>query len=216
MRFKIIYDNEAYHGFKSSWGFACLIDDHLLFDTGADPERLLFNMQKMDIDLSAIDVIVLSHDHSDHTGGLGILDYLGSVRVFTPQSFSSRTKKRILSFSNAQLTEVHGAKEILDGIMTTGELGRHVREQSLIVSTGHGLVVITGCSHPGIATILRVSSKFGDVYGLVGGFHDFNQLDILEGLKVIVPCHCTRAKRAILQRYDNTSRICGAGLTIEV
>ena len=216
MKFRIVYDNEAFSGFKSSWGFACLVDDHLLFDTGADAKRLLFNMRQAGIDLSLIDTIVLSHDHGDHTGGLDIIGHLGPVRVFLPQSFSSRTKKRVRSFPNVQVIEVDGPGTICEGIMTTGELGRYTREQSLIVSTEGGLVVVTGCSHPGIASILHAASKFGRVYGLIGGYHDFRQLDLLAELRLIVPCHCTRAKRAILQRYPNTSQICGAGLDIEI
>ncbi|MEM2046986.1 MAG: hypothetical protein QXQ21_03020 [Candidatus Jordarchaeales archaeon] len=44
MELRIVYDNEAKLGFKSGWGFSCLLGDHLLFDTGADADVLLFNM----------------------------------------------------------------------------------------------------------------------------------------------------------------------------
>ena len=55
------------------WGFAALIeaDGHsVLFDTGARPGTVLKNAEELGIDLSAVDTVVLSHNHWDHTGGL--------------------------------------------------------------------------------------------------------------------------------------------------
>jgi len=34
MELKILYDNEAEEGFKSGWGFSCLVGDETLFDVG--------------------------------------------------------------------------------------------------------------------------------------------------------------------------------------
>ncbi len=37
MRIAIVYDNEVLKkGLKAGWGFSCLIDDDILFDTGGD------------------------------------------------------------------------------------------------------------------------------------------------------------------------------------
>lgn len=55
------------------WGFAALVtvdSKRLLFDTGARPDTVLQNARELDIDLSGITDVVLSHNHSDHTGGL--------------------------------------------------------------------------------------------------------------------------------------------------
>src|SRR5277367_1735943 len=55
------------------WGFAAVVevDGHrILFDTGARPDTVLNNAKELGVDLSNITDVVLSHDHSDHTGGL--------------------------------------------------------------------------------------------------------------------------------------------------
>ncbi|MFW5946801.1 MAG: MBL fold metallo-hydrolase, partial [Candidatus Natronoplasma sp.] len=72
MKVKILYDNEAKRPLKSDWGFAAFIEgeEKILFDTGNDGDILESNMQKMDVDPSKIDKVVLSHEHHDHTGGL--------------------------------------------------------------------------------------------------------------------------------------------------
>ena len=54
-----MYDNEAMPGFKSGWGFSCLIGESVLFDTGPDSRALLYNLEKLEIDLQEIDVVVL-------------------------------------------------------------------------------------------------------------------------------------------------------------
>ncbi len=72
-RIKIVYDNNAERGFESGWGFSCLIEknkDRVLFDTGANSETLLYNMRRLAINARAINIVVLSHNHGDHTGVL--------------------------------------------------------------------------------------------------------------------------------------------------
>jgi len=216
MELRILYDNDAKKGFKSGWGFSCLVGDRLLFDVGADLDTLLFNMRRASVKLDNINKVVLSHGHGDHVGGIRILTMLGDVELFIPKSFSGRYKKRLTSYSNVTLKEVDEAEEISEGLFTTGELGGFTKEQSLIVKTDKGLTVITGCSHPGLDKIMKAASRLGDIYGVVGGFHGFSKLEALEGIGLIVPCHCTVRKKEILALYPKTSMKCSAGCRIEV
>jgi 7,8-dihydropterin-6-yl-methyl-4-(beta-D-ribofuranosyl)aminobenzene 5'-phosphate synthase len=70
----VVYDNNPYiEGLTTSWGFACVIKEAektILFDTGGDSAVLLNNMQQLGMDPKEIDVVVLSHIHGDHVGGL--------------------------------------------------------------------------------------------------------------------------------------------------
>jgi 7,8-dihydropterin-6-yl-methyl-4-(beta-D-ribofuranosyl)aminobenzene 5'-phosphate synthase len=55
------------------WGYAALIEVDewkILFDTGARPNTVLKNAGELGIDLAAVETVVLSHHHWDHTGGL--------------------------------------------------------------------------------------------------------------------------------------------------
>ena len=55
------------------WGFAALLEAdgrRLLIDTGARAETVHKNALELGIDLSQIDEAVITHNHSDHTGGL--------------------------------------------------------------------------------------------------------------------------------------------------
>ncbi len=213
---RIVYDNEAKVGFRKQWGFACLVGESTLFDTGGDLDTLLYNMMMFKVNLALIDTIVLSHSHGDHVGGIGIVDKLGDVRVFAPKSFSGRFKKKLSSRPNVDLVEVSVATTISEGLFTTGELGQFTKEQALVVETSKGFVVITGCSHPGLENILRSAAQFGEVYGVVGGFHGFDKLLLLENISLVIPCHCTKRKRDILALYPKSSRICAAGCRIQV
>jgi 7,8-dihydropterin-6-yl-methyl-4-(beta-D-ribofuranosyl)aminobenzene 5'-phosphate synthase len=215
MELKILYDNEAMEGFKKGFGFSCVVEaKKLLFDTGGDTTTLLFNMRKFMINPENIDRIILSHEHGDHTGGIEIVDYCREVEVFVPASFSNRFKSKLASRPNVSLNEVSVPKEICRGVFTTGELGQLIKEQSLIVKTENGLTVVTGCSHPGLKNILRVASTFGDIYGVVGGFHGFSELEALREIGLVVPCHCTVRKSEILNFYSESSVNCSAGCRI--
>ena len=61
------------------------------------------------------------------------------------------------SQSNVTLIEVGEAMAISQNILTTGELGSFIKEQSLTVKTNNGVTAIIGCSHPGLEHILRTA-----------------------------------------------------------
>ncbi|MFC1512579.1 MBL fold metallo-hydrolase [bacterium] len=210
MDIKIIYSNEALNNrFKTGWGFSCLINNKILFDTGENGESLLFNMSLMDIDINKIEKIVISHDHWDHTGGMTqILDCRQGLPVFGCTSFSQKFKYNVINHSG-RLFESGEMVEIDKGIIATGEIGTvhkgaYLAEQSLIVKTDNGLSVITGCAHPGIANIAGLIKEYfpsEDMYLLMGGFHleeieqDQIDTDVMYikslGFQKIGPAHCT-------------------------
>ena len=60
-------------GDVGEWGFAALVEvdgRRLLLDTGAKPETVLENARQLGIDLADVTDLVISHNHSDHIGGL--------------------------------------------------------------------------------------------------------------------------------------------------
>ncbi|MEW6557706.1 MAG: MBL fold metallo-hydrolase [Elusimicrobiota bacterium] len=203
MKIKIVYDNRSQEGFKSSWGFSCLVEtkNKVLFDTGANSETLLYNMNQLKINPEEIEIVVLSHSHWDHTGGLE--GFLKSNRnkaiVYQPKAFSETT-------------------EICEDIYSTGALGGFfsIAEQSLVVKTEKENIVVTGCAHPGLENIIDRASKLGKIYGVLGGFHGFSKLDKLEVIKFIAPCHCTQRIEEIKIRYPENFREVKAGTVIEI
>jgi 7,8-dihydropterin-6-yl-methyl-4-(beta-D-ribofuranosyl)aminobenzene 5'-phosphate synthase len=92
---------------------------------------------------------------------------------------------------------------IIEGVHSTGELGTGIIEQSLVLETSKGLVVITGCAHPGIVNIVRRAKELYDheIYLAMGGFHlggksrgelrniiaELRQLEV----RKVAPRHCT-------------------------
>jgi 7,8-dihydropterin-6-yl-methyl-4-(beta-D-ribofuranosyl)aminobenzene 5'-phosphate synthase len=55
------------------WGFAAVLEvdgRRLLVDTGARAETVIKNAEELQVDLSTISDLVLTHNHADHTGGL--------------------------------------------------------------------------------------------------------------------------------------------------
>ena len=230
----IVYDNNSLKGdLTPAWGFSCLIvlpPHHILFDSGGDPSILLRNMHEMDIDPEKIDTVVLSHGHGDHVGGLsGFLRYQHRITVYIPRSFPNSFKEEV-GLMGADVKEVDGSMMIHPGVYTSGELGGGLKEQSLVLKTCQGLVIITGCAHPGIVEIVtHVRELFEEnVYLLIGGFHLMDKspkelreiakkLDKLR-VKRIAPCHCSgdTARNFFKQYYGDNNISCAAGLVVEM
>lgn len=213
MKITLIYDNEVYApGLRSDWGFSCLIEREatpsILFDTGANGSILLYNMEKLGLDPLSIGMVVISHSHRDHTGGLShLLARNGDPRVYIPESCREAKDAK-------EVIRVKDGLEICPGIFSTGELGGI--EQSLAVGTEKGLAVIAGCSHPGVETILNAASQFGSPYALVGGLHGFSRFEVIKDLSLVCPCHCTQYKARIRSLYPQKYVDCGAGKIIHV
>lgn len=54
------------------WGFSALVEvdgRKILFDTGANEDTVLRNLPRLKRDLSDVDLVILSHNHDDHTTG---------------------------------------------------------------------------------------------------------------------------------------------------
>ncbi|MCO5382050.1 MAG: MBL fold metallo-hydrolase [Methanosarcina barkeri] len=204
-RFTVIYDNRAEDGFTGSWGFAALVETNsetLLFDTGWDGYLLLKHMKRLNIEPARIGKLIISHQHWDHIGGLPeILQASPGIEVYVPASFSENLKKEIEK--RATLIEVKEPVEICKGITSTGELGDKVKEQALILNTGDGCYVLTGCAHPGLAAILDTARLYGKVKGILGGLHDSEEFERLKGLELIAAGHCTVHREKIKEIFPS-------------
>jgi 7,8-dihydropterin-6-yl-methyl-4-(beta-D-ribofuranosyl)aminobenzene 5'-phosphate synthase len=214
LRISVIYNNVAFSDeMELDWGFSCVVRKAgrtILFDTGGDGEILLKNMARMGIDPREIDAVFLSHQHGDHIGGL--TDFLSrnpKVVVYVPKSFSSALHKKVKN-PYTKIIPVGGPNRLYENVYSTGEMGTWLKEQSLVLDTSKGVVVITGCAHPGILNIVRKAKQLvhKDVCLVMGGFHLLNknasEIDrIIQDLKKmgvqkVSPSHCT-GEEAILR-----------------
>jgi 7,8-dihydropterin-6-yl-methyl-4-(beta-D-ribofuranosyl)aminobenzene 5'-phosphate synthase len=193
---------------QTSWGMSCLVEGTektYLFDTGGDGEILLSNMKKLGKDPEQIDAVFLSHNHADHTEGLWkLLRVLSNKRVeiYVPKSFPPGFSARAAK-AGATVIEVDEPREISPAIYTTGERGTSIKEQALVIKTSEGLVVLTGCSHPGIVDMVKTAKRIGhgEVLLVTGGFHLMRSrrshvervIDELKrlGVQRVGPSHCT-------------------------
>jgi 7,8-dihydropterin-6-yl-methyl-4-(beta-D-ribofuranosyl)aminobenzene 5'-phosphate synthase len=207
LRLYVVFNNVPYKaGLQTGWGFSCLIeglDKTVLFDTGGNGDILLSNMQHLGLDPEAVDAVVLSHIHADHTGGLGaFLTRNPNVTVYMPESFPASFQRGAKRLGAATET-VSGPRQLMDKVYSTGEMGWVIKEQALIVDTREGLIVITGCAHPNVADMAERARVYlgKNIYLLMGGFHLGGRNDaeiraIIQrlkalGVKKVAPSHCT-------------------------
>ena len=216
VRITTLTENTAQLGFLAERGLSILVETEsskVLLDTGLGVSAI-YNADLMGIDLSTIDKIVLSHAHTDHTGGLR--DVLRRMRkdveviahpdIWIPKYVQYGEKSRYVGIPymrdeleslGASFNLTKEPYRINADIMTTGEIemttdfekiddrlcvnegGRMTPDPladdlALIVRTGVGLTLITGCAHRGIVNTVRHVRKLtgGDyIHTIIGGTH---------------------------------------------
>ncbi len=145
----ILSSNLADGATIGEWGFSAFVQVDgkcILFDAGNYPDTVLHNAAVLDVDLSCVTDVVLSHFHADHTTGL--LPLLADLRVknsgamrrihvaqgfFLPRRLkitgdSERNKmiemRIALEEQGVEIIEHAGPKEILPGVWVTGPVTR--------------------------------------------------------------------------------------------
>ena len=232
------------------WGFAALVeaDGHrLLVDTGARPETVLTNLHDLGLDISDVKEVVLTHNHSDHTGGLLALRrelmkknpealsvaHVGKGIMYSRPGPDGKERNYVIGMRKqyeamgGKFVEHDSGTELFPGVWLTGPVPRKYPErnwsdvgkmqtptglvednlpedQSVVINTNRGLVVITGCGHAGIVnTLTFAEAQFPKtpVYAVIGGIHLFSASDETVnwtadkfkdfGVQYFVGAHCT-------------------------
>ena len=177
----------------------------ILFDMGQD-ETLLHNARHLGIDLSKVDIAVLSHGHYDHGGGLTAFlrinqkapvyihtdafgQYYNGTQKYIGLDPALREEKRLI-FTNGTVSIKPGLVLFdcndLGWQSNAWGLNRKAdmrfcpddfrHEQYLQIREGEKQILISGCSHKGIDNIASYFQP--DV--LIGGFHLSKEEDFLE------------------------------------
>ena len=63
---------------------------------------------------------------------------------------------------------------------------------------------------------MNVAKQYGNVIGLIGGFHSFHNFFAVEDLDFICPCHCTTYKKNLQKKFPDKFSICGVGKKIDL
>jgi 7,8-dihydropterin-6-yl-methyl-4-(beta-D-ribofuranosyl)aminobenzene 5'-phosphate synthase len=233
-----IVDNDVWtKGFSSTWGISFYVETFkedekhtVLMDTSGSFETFYKNASKLGIDLTAVEAVFISHWHGDHMGALSqVLPLIKhSVPVYIPSADSSWIRE--VKNANGKPVVCSEPTEFMEGLMSTGKMPMGISEHSLIINVeDKGLVVLTGCSHPGIINILKRAMKasgVNKVYAVMGGFHisgtnvGVKVGEFLRELNVEIasPCHCTSqdARDGIAKIVGEKYVKIGSGKTITI
>ncbi len=226
---------------QKDWGYSALIEygqKRILFDTGNNPDILAQNAKAKNVDLANLDLVVMSHRHGDHMGGLTYLLRVNpKVKIYAPkegfgvygsdlpssfyrkdaslpaeQRYFNGTPPDVMRFGTAwpgaNFQLVDKTSEIAPGIhlisLVSDKPGTlELRELSLALKTPNGMVIVVGCSHPGIDKIVEVAAAINPhIHLIAGGFHLVvaNDSDIEKivttlhdrfKVEYVAPGHCT-------------------------
>ncbi len=139
----VLVDNVAAEGLASEHGFSAWLEIEgcrLLFDTGQGA-ALEGNADKLGIDLTTTDVLVLSHGHYDHTGGLPlVIGRAPEVEIYAHPAVTSpryairagvakpiampTAARAALEARAAGLHWITGSQELTSGVGVTGPIPR--------------------------------------------------------------------------------------------
>jgi 7,8-dihydropterin-6-yl-methyl-4-(beta-D-ribofuranosyl)aminobenzene 5'-phosphate synthase len=213
----LIEDTAPKEPFWGEHGLSLLIEadgKKILLDTGNSGDVLLHNAKALQLDLCVIDAFVLSHPHDDHSGGMEKVSHLIATKPMycTSDAFGVHMpKSELLKSIYTTIHSVTQNTEIVPGLWVIQEQPtintfQKTYEINIVAHLeGKGLVVLVGCAHHGLPTIISDAKKVFDnqvpIYALVGGLHLKNSspeeiasiitLFTQEQIQLLLPNHCT-------------------------
>lgn len=185
----------------------------LLIDTGAS-DMFIQNAECLGVDLTQIDIVILSHGHYDHSGGLLPFAKLNpSAKIYLKDTADGDyyhvdpdreeyigIDKEIMKLP--QIVSVKDSVELDEELMLlTGFSGERnpswsnqklkqkvgdtyiqdtfLHEQCLVLTQGERKILLSGCAHNGILSILdKYHKHFGEYPDtVISGFHMMKEID---------------------------------------
>lgn len=203
--------------------------EKILFDAGIDFYTLEHNTRVLDVDLSTVDYVVISHEHVPHYGGYR---FIAQEAPYVPTLIPYGTSEYLgLELRQHGLKPVEVTKwvELRSDVVVSPPFYGPPYEHFLVVNHAKGLVIFTGCTHPGLQALEQVVVKLGgELYAVIGGFHlqnaplsyiEYFAKDFAEKLrpKLVVPLHCSgKVFARKLKEYGVEVVEGGAGLKLEL
>lgn len=207
--FQILYDTSepAVPGLKPGFGYAVYIHadgKRILLDTGTDADVMEHNLTAAGVDVGELDMVVVSHNHFDHAGGLKRIRAMSpDVPVYVPPD-------QVFSVDDVQVVEdylqVTSKVFVIRGHTDVPTAG--ISDDLSVVLHGlPGPYVLSTCSHSGVGQILDRASKLtgDDVYYFSGGARLVHRpaadtrlvAEALERrrIQVVSPSHCSLSHR---------------------
>lgn len=188
----VLNDDRCHNkAFLNIHGFSLFINADgykFLFDVGQN-NCYIKNAIKLNLDLSKVNCIVLSHGHYDHTNGL--VNFMDNINVIChPSCTDWRKSKRTGEYNGMPINKQEFEKKfnviyskqpyrMSKNIYFLGEIERLndfeckkfpsvIRDGSddialddtgIVIVTNNGLIVISGCSHSGICNTIEYAKK---------------------------------------------------------
>lgn len=242
-RITVLFDDTG--PMAAGWGYSALIEAggrRILFDTGGSGALLERNVKALGVDLRRLDAVILSHRHDDHIQGASyVLKVNPAVKVYVPLEefgvfgtsplmvLAPYLPPRLRPPSNPvpRAVRISGPTEILPGVRIVVTSTSELTELTLVVRTSKGSLLVSGCSHAGIETVLQAAGP--GVTTIAGGLHLINanpdEIDrLIPALKsrwqiqTILPGHCTglRAIASMQRIFGTRCIVAGAGQATEL
>ncbi len=233
MRIVVLSDNKVLKsGLVAKHSLSILVElgfTRVLFDMGIDYDVLEHNSGELGVDLALVDYVVVSHEHVPHYGGYKyVAQEAPYVKTLIPYG-TMESLGSLFRLSGLRPFEVSKWTKLGEGIFVTPPHYGPPYEHFLVLNASKGLVVVSGCMHPGVKVLRDIKEFFNrEVYAVIGGFHMQNAPSdlatryarfVAEEVKpgFVVPLHCSGARFAELLRGHGIEVLeGGAGLELTI